>query len=1132
MRIQVSNLWLGALLMLSCVAVALGQASTGSIRGTVADQNGAVLPNAAVVVKHVGTNSERKATTNAEGIYNADNLQPGEYEVTVEVQGFQRALQRVTVLTGNTQTADFSLGVGGNTSATVLVTSQSEQLNTTDYQVGSVITRERIDAMPSNGRNFLELAGIEPGVSVSQPGNGGTANAFTRVSIAGAGFQLTRISVDGADVQDRVTGGNATNFSQETVQEFQISTFNQDLSNSVGSVGSINVVSRTGGNAFHGSGFFFYRDHNISAYPSLKRSTTLPDPFFARKQTGFNASGPIKKDKLFWFTNFEYTNQTSVSEFSFTRTIGDGGAFANTFNHTGSAPLRAKLFNLRLDYKVNDKTNAFLRYSEDHNHSLQINAINESGWLPSDNNAYNPVVGITSVLTPQVVNDVRLSYNLLTSRLLPNLNCGSSIGCIGQGGPAITVLSPVFLIGPPSGVATDRANRTYQVTDNVSWQRGTHRIRFGGEFEKYVRFGSTATADTGVMTLFGPELVRTLNPTLYAALPASLKGLPGAGPITLADILKLPVQTFRIGVNDASSPAPFNREIARRTNRYRFFFQDGWQVRPNFTFNYGLAWVHETNLRNYDLGGLPEYLRPLLGGASANLSAPRHEYKQFSPALGFAWALGKDKKTVIHGGSGIYWDSDIGATRIAERRVLGPVGNGRVVIDGTGIANPLFGQTGQPQFLNATLPGVLTGQQVANLIPQIRASENARFGVGTDLSVRNIQLLKATATQSVFQHDARTPYSIQVNFGVQREIARNMALTADFVMRRGVAYGGPVGIFDVDLNHFNKPKVTAVDPVTQAVTFVNDPVIPQCLGATPTATLALKNDPNAKCSVGAIGVYQSGANFRYVGLHVKLDKRFADRFQFGATYALAQYTGFNDPVVNLNNWKETYGISAADRKHRVSVTGIWQLPEYKGEQRFLRGALNGWQVSAINSFQSAPPMNSTISTTALDVNGDGIGFFALPGLKWNGFGRGANANDIRLLVAQYNASVIAAAKPIPAGATAAQIAACTLNVNGTNMCGPRTPQNQRYPLITLPANFSNGDTFMSNDVRVSRKIKITEKVSLSLIGDVFNVFNIANLAGYTSDLQSATFGQPTTRTNQIFGSGGPRAFQLAARLSF
>jgi hypothetical protein len=179
--------------------------------------------------------------------------------------------------------------------------------------------------------------------------------------------------------------------------------------------------------------------------------------------------------------------------------------------------------------------------------------------------------------------------------------------------------------------------------------------------------------------------------------------------------------------------------------------------------------------------------------------------------------------------------------------------------------------------------------------------------------------------------------------------------------------------------------------------------------------------------------------------------------------------------------------------------------------------LNGWQVSTINQFTSTPPLNPFI---AVDMDGEGTSFFALPGVPWNGFGRGYGVEEIRKAVEQYNATF-----PTP-------------DVNATNR--KRTPQNQVIPIIKLPDTFSNGDTFITSDLRLTRAIKIGEKVRLSLIGEAFNLFNIANLGGYSGTLnalvasgtQAATFGQPTTRTNQVFGSGGPRAFQVAARVSF
>ncbi|HEY9433908.1 MAG TPA: TonB-dependent receptor [Blastocatellia bacterium] len=1137
MRIQpqqpgAHRLWTGVLSSLLCASIALGQAATGNIRGAVTDPNGEAVSNATVTIKNNGTGLDRKLTTNSEGLYTADNLQPGEYEVTAQAQGFQRVLRRVTVLTGNNHTADFSLTVG-RSNETITITSETAQVNTSDYKIDGVVTRERIEALPLNGRNFLELAQLEPGVTVTTVSNpAGSINSFTRVSIAGVAGALTRISVDGASVNDRVTGGTAQNFSQESVQEFQISTFNFDLSTSVTSIGSVNIVSRTGSNAYHGAGFFYFRDHNMSAYPNLQRRASNPDPFFARRQSGFTLSGPFKKDRLFWFTNFEYNNQLSVFDVAHTdrnTNFPERGVFANAFDHTGFTPLRAKLFNMRFDYRVSDKHTAFLRYSEEHNRTLQATGGNESNWIKGKNNAFNTAVGVTSVLSPSMVNDFRANWGILTAALSPPNpgDCAGSIGCLGAQGPRISVggATTGFVIGDNENAPQDRANRTYQFTDNVSWQKNTHRIRFGGEWEHYVRFGAWARQETGVINLFSPEQVRVANPTLYNSLPATLRTTT-AGPPTLADLLRLPLNTFSIGVGDQSSPAPFNREIARRNDRYRFYFQDAWQIAPSFTFNYGVAWSFEDNLRNYDLPK-PEYLRPLFG-PGGSLEPPPKEYKLFAPAIGFAWALGKEKKTVMRGGSGLYYDSDLGFTRIQERRWVGPWGNGRVLIPGTAIPNPFFGQPGQPESLQqlsaaaAATNGALTGQQAFNLLGSIKAQELARYPTPTDLSIRNIEIFKTG--NELFDNGTRTPYTIQVTTGVQREVMRNMVVTADFVMRRGVAFGGPHSLFEVDYNRFNSVRVTGADAVTQVPTTVSTRVIPAC----PTSPPLARRNPALQCSTGQIGVYQSGSNTRYTGLHVKLDKRFADSYQITAAYAYSYYTSWNG-VTNLNNLFESQGVNAGDRPHRLNVSGIWELPEYKGDYRFLRGLLNGWQLSTINQFSSAPPMNPFI---AIDVDGEGTSFHQLPGLKWNGFGRGQGADDIRKAVEAYNADVIARSKALPAQATTAQRAACILNVNGELRCGPRTPLNQPFPLIGLPSEISNGDTLITTDLRLTRLVKIGEKVRLSLIGEVFNMLNVANLDGYTGNLQSGSFATPTTRANQVFGSGGPRAFQLAARISF
>src|SRR5262245_37061701 len=261
----------------------------------------------------------------------------------------------------------------GGTSQTIEGTAAAPIINTTDTTVGGVVNRERVEGLPLNGRSFLSVAALEPGVNISYAANSnsGNANNFFQVSIGGAAQQSTVISVDGSRVNDRLTGGTSQNFSAETVQEFQISTLAFDLSSGTISVGAVNIVSRTGTNDLHGSGFFFFRDHNMAAFPGFKRPCDptafnplcdlpgarerLEDPFFVRRQYGGTIGGPIKKDKLFFFGDYERNDQVGARPITFSEPALFG------YSHVAQQPSKGHLAGVRLDNTINQKHNAFLR---------------------------------------------------------------------------------------------------------------------------------------------------------------------------------------------------------------------------------------------------------------------------------------------------------------------------------------------------------------------------------------------------------------------------------------------------------------------------------------------------------------------------------------------------------------------------------------------------------------------------------------------------------------------------------------------------------------------------------------------------------------------------------------------------
>jgi Carboxypeptidase regulatory-like domain len=297
-----------------CGAVQVGaQAPVGSISGVVHDQTGGVMAGAAITVTHNDTGVERHAVSAADGAFAVAALPAGAYTIRGAAAGFRTLVTSATVQVGQVTSVDLAMEVGA-TNEVVSVEAEAAQIDYDSHTISGVITRERIENLPLNGRDFLQLAMLEPGVTVSA-NNVGQYNRKFDVSILGAnsGNGSVRITVDGATIADSVTGGTQQNFSQEVVQEFQLSSTNMDLSTSIGAGGAVNIVTRSGGNDFHGSGFFFFRDHNMSAYPYLQRDPNEPaSPFFARRQIGYQFGGPIKKDRLFFFSNLEHTNQTGV----------------------------------------------------------------------------------------------------------------------------------------------------------------------------------------------------------------------------------------------------------------------------------------------------------------------------------------------------------------------------------------------------------------------------------------------------------------------------------------------------------------------------------------------------------------------------------------------------------------------------------------------------------------------------------------------------------------------------------------------------------------------------------------------------------------------------------------------------
>ena len=445
-----------------------------------------------------------------------------------------------------------------------------------------------------------------------------------------------------------------------------------------------------------------------------------------------------------------------------------------------------------------------------------------SNWLQNTNFSDQGVLGVTSTLKPTLVNDFRFNFTYWQNR---NLFADDSVcpaPCIGLGFPNLTLVgSSNFAVGNTTNATQGRDLRRFTFLDTLTWQKGSHRLAFGTELEYAPGTGFWGYCDPAAQW----HSLRVCE--IVAARRRSCCLLPevAIGNFDQRILLNLPFAGAVVGVGDPGQPPPYNIDKAKANNRYRLFAEDTWHITPRLNLNLGLAWSFESTLVNRDLTK-PAYLAPIYG---SDLSPTNNNYHNFSPSLGFAWNVDKSNKTVIRGGAGIYYDTELLWRRLQERAFIGPVGNGRIQFPSSGFKNTFPGifnfsdidpKTGLPRTVPWRKPAVQRADHVnPRPIPADRPAADrcrqcgARTKDPADLSVRNIQINKAGA--QLYPPDYPIQRSYQMGIGVQRELRHDMVLSADFVRR--VFVNTLMG--ELDLNRFNR-----------RINGVQTPVIPKCVG--------------------------------------------------------------------------------------------------------------------------------------------------------------------------------------------------------------------------------------------------------------------------------------------------------------
>src|SRR5260370_31524905 len=355
--------------------------STGSIQGTIVDQRGGVVTGATVTISNKATAKVFPTATNSTGAYNVAALPPGDYAIHVEFKGF-KAIQTVAhVEVGVVSTIDLTLEVGSET-AVVEVQASAVAVNTSQAIVQDVISATQIEELPVDGRNFLDLASLEPGVQVQDGATfDPTKNGFSSISFGGRAGRTARIEVDGLDISDETVGTTTQNLPLSSIEEFNVNQSSLSIATELTSSGSVNILSKSGTNDIHGQLFYYGRSDRTSARIA-PITPTQPALEFGRNQYGGNLGGWFVKDKVFYFLDAERTAQKLQSPVSLT------SPFSALSGNFGS-PFHESEYVAKLDWNIKGTWKAFFRFSYDQN--LSVRGFNPCVYQPFANVHPTPV---------------------------------------------------------------------------------------------------------------------------------------------------------------------------------------------------------------------------------------------------------------------------------------------------------------------------------------------------------------------------------------------------------------------------------------------------------------------------------------------------------------------------------------------------------------------------------------------------------------------------------------------------------------------------------------------------------------------------------------------------------------------
>jgi outer membrane receptor protein involved in Fe transport len=1132
-----------SLVLLVLAFSAIGQTESGQIAGTVLDATGATVGGAKVIVKSVETGLTRETTTNSAGIYTFSNLRPDAYEVSVSANGFQTFSERVQVSVGSKTDVPVQLTVGSATQ-TVEVTGVAEAtaVNTENQTLSEVITAREIDLLPTSPtRDPYALVGISGNVTEDNS------------SVRGAGFAIngqrsasTDILLDGAENVDTFTATVGQKVPLDSVQEFSVLTNNFTAEFGRASGGVVNLVTKSGSNAFHGSAYEYNRVSALSANTFQNDATGTPKGVFTRNNFGFAVGGPVIKNKLFFFNNTEWIRVRSASPTLYTiidpasvatlapasqaffaaygklapdvRTLASGPCSATaavspicdtiTFSvpadSGGGAPQNTTLEVARVDYNFSANTTLFVRYASYKEFDFDgfVNSSPYVGYNTGQRNYdQNYEVALTHFFSPSVANTAKAIFNRLngpiqplsTAPVSPTLYTSGGVPSVSIGGNSFPLIFPGYNeTAPGLGLPFGGPQNLYQFYDDITWTRGKHQFKFGGQFI-HLRDNRTFGAYENPVELLGTNLDKGLANleagNIYqfqgAVFPQGkfpcIKNAAGVAQVTPDCTLTLPV----------AEPA-FNRNY--HYNDGAVYAQDSWKIVPHFTLNLGVRWEyygvqHNANPAldsNFVFGSGATIFDQIRNG-SVQLAQNggvfwKPKYDDFAPRVGFAWDVFGDGKTALRGGYSIGYERNFGNVTF------------------NAIQNP-------PNYSVISLQSFV---DVPGALPVFTNTAGPLAGTGT-------KPLPAVSQRAIDQN-IQTAYAESWDLSAERRVGKGLL---------AVAYAGSHGVHLYDIANINPARTGSV--------YLGDARAANRLNYQ-YSNQNFRSD-HGYSHYNALNVKYAVTNFMNKGLGVTANYTFSHALDNlsstfsdgnGATTSGAYQLGYLDAF----NPKLNYGNADFDIRHRFNLSWSWELPWLKNSSNAIaRNALGGWGMGSIFSIRSGSPFSiydcGNFNGTACPLYAPGV---AVPR---TGTSTSAGAN-------LYNYIAL----PAP---TAADVANNYIVRNGQNSLGipnctgldhvgcTYTVDGSAYP----ERNQFFGPAFWNIDMNFYKTFKLTERFGLQFRGEFYNILNHHNQYVTTENIDVSSLSTPFIQTEKggIYGIAGQpnderRNIQFGLKLTF